>query len=102
MTAHAQAVSLKTVDRLHAAMNEHDLEAFLAAWIRTIEASNPFIRLEDSEVGSRSKRTGRHCSRSYPISTPGCSPPRRRVTPCGPNGIGPAPERMKPPSTCEG
>ena len=30
MTAHAQAVSLETVDRLHTAMNEHDLGAFLA------------------------------------------------------------------------
>ena len=30
MTAHAQAVSLETADRLHAAMNEHDLGAFLA------------------------------------------------------------------------
>ena len=41
MTAHAQAVSLKSVDRLHAAMNEHDLEAFLACLDSNYRSEQP-------------------------------------------------------------
>jgi hypothetical protein len=102
MSARVQAASREAVERLHTAMNQHDLEAFLACFdphyrSEQPRSSNP--RLRRSRAGR--EEPGRRCSRAYPTSTRSCSPLRRRVTLSGPSGIGQAPEQMKRRSTCE-
>ena len=41
MSAHTRAASLEAVERLHAAMNQHDLEAFLACFDPNYRSEQP-------------------------------------------------------------
>ena len=52
---------LTVLERLHAAMNRHDLEAMLECSIRTTAASSHSTPTGASVARSRCERTGRGC-----------------------------------------
>ena len=62
MSADEIAMDGRLVTRLHQAMNDHDLEAFLACFADDYDARSRRIQTEPFEAASRFARIGRRCS----------------------------------------
>ena len=101
MSAQVQAASLEAVERLHNAMNQHDLEAFLACFDPNYRSEQPAHPIRGFGGREQVEKNWSALFEGIPDFHAGCPPLRRRATLSGRNGIGRAPEQMKRRSTCE-
>ncbi len=78
------------VDRVQAAINTHDLEAFLACFDETYDSEQPLRPEHSSTVAKACEGTGRRTSRAFPISAGTCSTPVSAPAKLGASGGGTA------------
>ncbi len=89
------------VERLHSAMNQHDLEAFLACFDRDYQSEQPAHPNRGFGGREQVEKNWRALFEGFPTSMPSCSPLPPRATRCGLNGTGRARESMRHRSTSE-
>jgi len=95
MTAQVQTAPLKALERLHHAMNEHDLEAFLACFDAHYRSEQPAHPTRGFGGRKQVEHNWSALFEGIPDFHAELLATARRVTLSGPNGIGPAPEQTK-------
>jgi hypothetical protein len=78
----------RVVARMHAAINAHDIDAFVACFAADYDSMPPAHPHRAFRGPSRCARTGRRSSAGYPTSTPSSSASTRWATWPGPSGDG--------------